>query len=246
MSRKSYIPYSPDGWLSSEGFPVGAPLGSPADSASAEILGTDPTGFRPDETSEPRRAAPAQRDPDDFSETTPRGSVSQDPRELVSPNSREDGAADPRGTYGMAPQETAPIDSHSRDPQGNGAMDPRESDRSDPAAPRDSDTASGQPSTFARIYAVVRRIPRGRVATYGQVALLAGNPRWARVVGYALHVNPDPQGIPCYRVVNRLGGTSSAFAFGGEDQQRRLLEGDGVAFTADGRVDLSRFLWDGK
>lgn len=51
-------------------------------------------------------------------------------------------------------------------------------------------------NAFDRIYAVVRRIPRGRVATYGQVALLAGNPRWSRVVGYALHVNPDPEGIP--------------------------------------------------
>ena len=100
-------------------------------------------------------------------------------------------------------------------------------------------------NAFDRIYAVVRRIPRGRVATYGQVALLAGNPRWSRVVGYALHVNPDPAGIPCFRVVNRRGETSRAFAFGGEDQQRRLLEGEGVVFTADGRVDLSRYAWDG-
>lgn len=97
-------------------------------------------------------------------------------------------------------------------------------------------------NTFSRIYAVVRRIPRGRVATYGQVALLAGNPRWSRVVGYALHVNPEPGAIPCHRVVNRFGETSSAFAFGGEDMQRMLLEEEGVQF-ADGRVDLARFLW---
>lgn len=96
---------------------------------------------------------------------------------------------------------------------------------------------------FARIYEVVCAIPRGRVATYGQVAALAGNPRWARVVGYALHVNPQPGVIPCHRVVNRLGETSSAFAFGGEDVQRQLLEEEGVEFTADGRVDLSRFRW---
>lgn len=100
-------------------------------------------------------------------------------------------------------------------------------------------------NSFERIYAVVRRIPRGRVATYGQVALLAGNPRWSRVVGYALHVNPDPEGIPCFRVVNRFGQTSPAFAFGGEDRQRWLLEAEGVEFTADGRVDLSRYAWDG-
>lgn len=69
-------------------------------------------------------------------------------------------------------------------------------------------------NSFELIYDVVRRIPRGKVATYGQIAMLAGNPRWSRVVGYALHVNPDPAHIPCYRVVNRLGEPSRAFAFG--------------------------------
>ena len=62
-----------------------------------------------------------------------------------------------------------------------------------------------QDSAFERIYQIVRQIPRGTVATYGQIAALAGNRRWARVVGYALHANPDPDGIPCYRVVNREG-----------------------------------------
>lgn len=100
-------------------------------------------------------------------------------------------------------------------------------------------------NSYQTIYAVVRAIPRGRVATYGQVAALAGNPRWARVVGYALHVNPDPQGVPCYRVVDRMGRTSSAFAFGGADVQRALLEADGVLFLPDGRVDLARCQWDG-
>ncbi|MBQ8144853.1 MAG: MGMT family protein [Butyricicoccus sp.] len=99
--------------------------------------------------------------------------------------------------------------------------------------------------TFERIYTVVRRIPRGCVATYGTVAMLAGNPRWARVVGYALHANPDPEGIPCYRVVNRDGRTSPAFAFGGEDVQRRLLEADGVPFLPNGNVDLSECAWCG-
>jgi len=97
-------------------------------------------------------------------------------------------------------------------------------------------------NAFSLIYGVVRRIPRGRVATYGQVAWLAGNPRWSRVVGYALHVNPEPGRIPCHRVVNRRGETSAAFAFGGEDMQRLLLEEEGVAFI-DGRVDLARYLW---
>ena len=60
-------------------------------------------------------------------------------------------------------------------------------------------------NTFEKIYEVVRNIPKGKVATYGQVAILAGNPRLARVVGYALHVNPDTSTIPCHRVVNREG-----------------------------------------
>ena len=101
-------------------------------------------------------------------------------------------------------------------------------------------------NSYARIYAVVRAIPRGKVATYGQVARLAGNQRWSRVVGYALHVNPDPEGIPCYRVVDRMGRTSKAFAFGGSDVQRALLEADGVQFLPDGRVDLAACQWDGQ
>lgn len=100
-------------------------------------------------------------------------------------------------------------------------------------------------NSYERIYEVVRRIPRGCVATYGLIARLAGNPRWSRVVGYALHVNPDPDGVPCYRVVDREGHTSKAFAFGGEDIQRRLLEADGVPFLPDGRVDLGACLWEG-
>jgi len=100
-------------------------------------------------------------------------------------------------------------------------------------------------NSFDRIYEVVKRIPYGKVATYGQVALLAGNPRWSRVVGYALHVNPDPDSIPCFRVVNRFGEPSSAFAFGGKNMQIMLLENEGVAFI-DGRVDMRRFQWDGE
>lgn len=97
-------------------------------------------------------------------------------------------------------------------------------------------------STFERIYAVVRRIPRGRVASYGQVAVLAGNPRWARVVGYALHVNPEPGTIPCHRVVTKDGRVSPAFAFGGENMQIKLLRDEGVEVT-DGFVDMERFRW---
>ena len=99
-------------------------------------------------------------------------------------------------------------------------------------------------NSFELIYQVVKQIPRGKVATYGQVALLAGNPKWSRVVGYALHVNPDPSTIKCHRVVNRFGETSKAFAFGGEDTQRQLLEDEGITFLPDGRVDLQKHLWN--
>ena len=99
---------------------------------------------------------------------------------------------------------------------------------------------SGQ--VFDRIYDVVKQIPKGRVATYGQVAAMAGNPRWARVVGYALHVNPDPEHIPCFRVVNRNGEVSKAFAFGGENMQIQLLQADGID-VKDGKVDLSKYQW---
>lgn len=100
-------------------------------------------------------------------------------------------------------------------------------------------------NTFERIYNVVKMIPQGKVATYGQVAALAGNPRWSQIVGYALHVNPRPGEIPCHRVVNRFGETAKAFAFGGEDVQKQLLLQEGVEFSEDGCVDLARFQWNG-
>ena len=94
---------------------------------------------------------------------------------------------------------------------------------------------------FVRIYEVVCQIPKGRVATYGKVAMLAGNPRWARGVGYALHNNPKPGEIPCHRVVNREGKISEAFACGGGNRQRELLEAEGIVFEKDGTVDLKKY-----
>lgn len=96
-------------------------------------------------------------------------------------------------------------------------------------------------TVFEKIYEVVMTIPEGRVATYGQVATLAGNPRWARVVGYALHNNPQPGVIPCHRVLNRQGRTAAAFAFGGGDVQRQMLENEGIVFEKDGTVNLERY-----
>ena len=100
-------------------------------------------------------------------------------------------------------------------------------------------------SSFQEIYEVVKKIPEGRVATYGQVAKLAGNPKWARVVGYALHVNPAFGQIPCHRVVNKQGRTAPAFAFGGSDMQRTMLEAEGVTFLGDGTVDMQKHMWFG-
>ena len=97
-------------------------------------------------------------------------------------------------------------------------------------------------NSYEKIYEVVKQIPRGQVATYGQVAALAGNNRWARVGGYALHVNPDPEGIPCYRVVNKEGRLSDAFAFGGVNRQKLLLEAEGVR-VVDNHVDMERYQW---
>lgn len=96
-------------------------------------------------------------------------------------------------------------------------------------------------NSFEKIYEVVRRIPKGCVSTYGDIAYAAGNPRWARVVGYALHVNPDPATIPCHRVVNRFGQVSAAFAFGGENEQIRLLRQERVEVSDDGYVDLEKY-----
>ena len=98
-------------------------------------------------------------------------------------------------------------------------------------------------NTYQLIYDVVKQIPKGKVASDGQVAALSGNPRWSRVVGYALHVNPDPSGIPCYRVVTKDGRISDAFAFGGGNEQIALLKADGIEFVDDTHVDMKRFQW---
>ena len=98
-------------------------------------------------------------------------------------------------------------------------------------------------SVFKRIYDVVCQIPKGKVATYGTVALMAGNPRWARVVGYALHNNPAPGVIPCHRVVNREGKVADSFVFGGGDIQRQMLEAEGIVFESDGHIDLNKYGW---
>jgi methylated-DNA-protein-cysteine methyltransferase-like protein len=96
---------------------------------------------------------------------------------------------------------------------------------------------------YQRIYAVVRRIPEGRVATYGQIASLAGLKGHARQVGYALHALPDETAVPWHRVVNASGGISLRAMPGGELVQRALLEREGVRLDPRGRVPLARVQW---
>ena len=100
-------------------------------------------------------------------------------------------------------------------------------------------------SPTRRIYEAVKRIPYGRVATYSQIAELAGDRKMARAVGNALHKNPDPNGIPCFRVVNAKGELAGEFAFGGVGEQAKLLAAEGVEVT-NGVVDLSKYQWDGR
>ena len=97
---------------------------------------------------------------------------------------------------------------------------------------------------YRRIGLVCSRIPRGRVATYGQIARLAGMPRCARTVGYAMAGCQDAT-VPCHRVVDRFGGTKSCFDLYGPGTQRALLEAEGVVFTPEGAVDLARCQWNG-
>jgi len=98
-------------------------------------------------------------------------------------------------------------------------------------------------STYTRIYAVVRQIPRGRVATYGQVAELAGLAGHARQVGYALHALPDSSTVPWHRVVNARGEISLRRSAGADQLQRMLLEEEDVAFDIRGRINLKRVGW---
>ena len=98
-------------------------------------------------------------------------------------------------------------------------------------------------SAYERIYAAVKRIPSGRVATYGDVAAAAGLPGRPRQVGYALHALPEARAVPWHRVINAQGTVSARAEPWFESVQRRLLEREGVEFDAAGRVSLARFRW---
>ena len=92
-----------------------------------------------------------------------------------------------------------------------------------------------------KVYAFLKTIPKGKVATYGQIAAHLGNKNLSRVVGNILHSNPDPENFPCHRVVSRKGKVAANFAFGGGETQRKLLEQEGIVFARDGTIDLKQY-----
>ncbi len=101
----------------------------------------------------------------------------------------------------------------------------------------------GAETTFSIIHTVVKRIPRGYVATYGQIARLAGLPGHARQVGYALHAIPEDQDIPWHRVINAMGEISKRAEPVYEEIQRELLEQEGIEFDEQGRISLPMYQW---
>ena len=97
---------------------------------------------------------------------------------------------------------------------------------------------------YEKIYAIVRRVPQGKVATYGQIAILAGFPRHARHVGYALRALPEGSNLPWHRIINSRGEVSPRGFTGHDELQQQLLEDEDVEFDARGRVDLSQHRWE--
>ena len=95
-------------------------------------------------------------------------------------------------------------------------------------------------SFFKQVYEIVKTVPKGKVTTYGDIAKALGMPHSAKVVGYALHQNPDMLQIPCYKVVNHNGELAKAFVFGGIDAQQAMLEDDGI-IVVNGKVDLEKY-----
>ncbi|MFL0248721.1 MGMT family protein [Candidatus Clostridium stratigraminis] len=99
---------------------------------------------------------------------------------------------------------------------------------------------------FQRVYIIVFKIPEGKVATYGQIAKLIGEPRSARIVGWAMKAAPNELHLPCHRVVNRLGEMAPEYAFGSKQLQRDILKAEGITFKKDGSIDLKKHLWNPK
>lgn len=105
------------------------------------------------------------------------------------------------------------------------------------------ESGSTRPTFFARVFALVSRIPRGRVTTYGAIARALGTPRAARSVGWALNLAADEDTLPCHRVVDRNGFLSGGWHWGHPDVMAGLLRDEGVPFLDVHRVDLAACLW---
>lgn len=99
---------------------------------------------------------------------------------------------------------------------------------------------------FDKVYKIVAKIPRGQIATYGLIAALLGNPRNARIVGYAMRAAPKDLKLPCHRVVNKTGTLAADYIFGDKKIQRTMLENEGITFNTIGRINVEKHLWDGK
>lgn len=97
-------------------------------------------------------------------------------------------------------------------------------------------------SFFVSVYETVKKIPKGKVASYGQVATFLGNPKMARQVGWALHVNPHFGEVPCHRIVSKKGKVAKGFAFGGSDVQMKMLESEGIKFDKENCVPKEYFV----
>ena len=96
---------------------------------------------------------------------------------------------------------------------------------------------------YEKVYDIVAQIPKGKVTTYGCIAMRLGNIRLSRLVGNALHANTDPVNVPCHRVVNREGKLAPMYVFGGIDVQKERLENEGVEFKSNGLVDMNKYRW---
>lgn len=97
---------------------------------------------------------------------------------------------------------------------------------------------------FQSVYEIVARIPEGKVATYGQIAAMLGNPRGARTVGWAMQAAPGHLRLPCHRVVNKSGTLAPTYVFGSSENQRAWLEAEGITFGPEGRIDMKKHLWE--
>lgn len=98
---------------------------------------------------------------------------------------------------------------------------------------------------FQRVYKIVSQIPEGKVATYGQIALLLGEPRSARIVGWAMKAAPEELNLPCHRVVNKFGEMAPSYVFGFIELQRDILTSEGITFKENGCIDMKKHLWSG-